>query len=42
MMLFNLDEDIGEKKNLAEQRPDLVKELLVAYKEWEKDIAVNK
>jgi arylsulfatase A-like enzyme len=39
IMLFNLDEDIREQKDLAKEKPDLVKELLVIYKEWEKDIA---
>jgi hypothetical protein len=38
-MLFNLDNDIAEQKNLAKARPHLVKELLTLYKKWEKDIA---
>lgn len=42
MMLFNLDVDIAEKKNIAKERPDLIKELLAAYKSWEKDIAERK
>jgi arylsulfatase A-like enzyme len=42
MMLFNLDDDIGEQKDLANDRPDLVEELLTAYKDWEKDIAGKK
>jgi arylsulfatase A len=42
MMLFNLDDDIGEQKDLANERPDLVEELLTAYKDWEKDIAGKK
>ncbi|UCE47767.1 MAG: sulfatase-like hydrolase/transferase [Phycisphaerales bacterium] len=42
VMLFNLDEDIGEQKNLAKERPDFVEELLAAYKDWEKDIARKK
>ena len=39
MMLFNLDDDIGEQKDLARERPGLVEELLAFYKEWEKDVA---
>ena len=38
MMLFNLEDDISEQKNLAKQRPDIVEELLAAYKDWEKDV----
>jgi len=40
--LFNLEEDIGETKNLAESNPEVVKRLsgyLAAYKE---DLAKNK
>jgi arylsulfatase A-like enzyme len=39
IMLFNLDDDIGEKNNLVKEKPDLVEQLAAAYKEWEKDIA---
>jgi len=42
IMLFNLDDDIGEQKDLVKERPDLVEELLVIYKEWEKDVAGEK
>ena len=42
MMLFNLNDDIGEQKNLAKQRPDLVEELLADYKDWKKDVAGKK
>ncbi|MEJ2701317.1 MAG: sulfatase-like hydrolase/transferase, partial [Sedimentisphaerales bacterium] len=42
MMLFDLDDDIAERKNLAKERPDLVERLLSSYREWEKDIAGNK
>jgi arylsulfatase A-like enzyme len=38
MMLFNLDNDISEQNDLAKHRPELVEELLSAYKDWEKDI----
>lgn len=33
--LFNLADDIGEKKDLAAVRPDKLKELQAAYKEWD-------
>ena len=38
VMLFNLDDDIGERKNLALQRPDLVAELTAAYEEWARNV----
>ena len=41
-MLFNLDDDIGEQRDLAKERLGLVEELLAAYKDWEKDIAGKK
>ena len=34
-MLFDLEEDIGERHNLAYQRPKLLKELQAALTEWE-------
>jgi arylsulfatase A-like enzyme len=34
--LFNLKEDISERKNLAAEMPEKVKELRAAYAEWEK------
>ena len=39
IMLFNLDEDLAEQKNLAKEKPERVEQLLTAYKEWENDIA---
>jgi arylsulfatase len=42
LMLFNLDDDIAEQKNLAKARPRLVKELKYLYKQWEKDIGAKK
>ena len=42
VMLFNLDDDIAEQKDLAREKSDLVEQLLASYKEWEKDIAENK
>lgn len=38
-MLFNLDEDIGEERNLARDKPDLVEKLVAAYRDWEKDVS---
>ena len=42
IMLFNLENDIGEQKDLAREKLDLVEELLAFYKEWEKDVAQNR
>jgi arylsulfatase A len=42
MMLFNLEDDISEQKNLAKQRPEIVEKLLSAYKDWEKEIDQRK
>jgi arylsulfatase A-like enzyme len=42
MMLFNLDDDIEEQKDLVKERPNIVEELLVIFTEWEKDIAGKK
>jgi len=36
--LFNLDEDIGESKDISAQKPELVKDLLASLKSWEKDV----
>ena len=33
--LFDLDNDIGETKNLAEQEPEVVRKLQEAIKEWQ-------
>lgn len=38
-MLFNLAEDIGEKKNLAETQPERVKELAAAWQKWNEGLA---
>ena len=42
MILFNLDDDIEEQKDLAKESPNIVEELLVLYREWEKDVAGKK
>jgi len=39
LMLFNLDDDIAEQRNLAEDRADLVEKLLAAYRDWDKDVS---
>jgi len=37
--LYNLAEDIGEKKNLAAAHPEKVKELAAAWQRWNKELA---
>jgi len=39
--LYNLDEDLGEKKNLAETKPEMVKTLQVELAAWEKQVSVG-
>jgi arylsulfatase A-like enzyme len=36
--LFNLDEDLAESTNVAEQHPDRVKAMREALEAWEKDV----
>jgi hypothetical protein len=36
--LFNLDEDVGEKKNLVRAEPKMVKTLEDELAAWEKDV----
>ena len=36
--LFDLANDLGETRNLAEQHPELVKDLTAALRAWEKDV----
>lgn len=36
--LYNLDDDIGEKRNLASDKPDLVEKLSAAWSQWEIDV----
>ena len=38
LLLYNLRTDIGERHDLAAQRPDLVAELRALLSEWEKDV----
>lgn len=38
LLLFNLRDDIGERSDLASQRPDLVRQLLPLVLAWEKDV----
>ena len=38
LSLFNLADDIGEKKDLAKERPVTVKELQTAWKQWESEL----
>jgi arylsulfatase A len=41
MMLFDLDDDIDEQKNLAKEKPGLVEQLSASYKGWDKDMTGN-
>jgi arylsulfatase A-like enzyme len=36
--LYNLDDDLGEEKNLAGEKPELVVELTESLANWEKDV----
>jgi arylsulfatase A-like enzyme len=38
-LLFNLDADQSETKNIASQHPQIVKQLLAALADWEKDLS---
>ncbi|MDB4632220.1 sulfatase-like hydrolase/transferase, partial [bacterium] len=40
-LLFNLREDVGEKNNLADQHPEIVKRLLERMREIDKEITTN-
>jgi arylsulfatase A-like enzyme len=37
-LLFNLKDDLNERTNLAESRPDKLRELEAAYDQWAKDL----
>ena len=39
--LFNRDEDISEKKNLAEDKPELVQSLQAEFAAWEQDVTAG-
>jgi len=38
ILLFDLSKDLGERVNVAEQHPDVVKKLLSALDEWESEL----
>jgi arylsulfatase A-like enzyme len=38
LMLFNLEDDIGERNDLAARRPDMVRKLLPLIRAWEADV----
>ena len=38
-MLFNLADDIGEKKDLAEAQPERVKEMFKVWQKWNDELA---
>ena len=37
--LYNLDDDLGEQDNVADQHPERVKQMLAALEEWKTDVA---
>jgi arylsulfatase A-like enzyme len=37
--LYNLDRDIGERKDLSDEHPELVSGMLKAYNEWHRDVS---
>ena len=39
--LYNLDQDIGEKNNLADKHPQRVAQMLAAIEAWKKDVATG-
>ncbi len=39
--LYDLENDLGEKQNIAEQKPELVRELLKLLKDWHTDVNKN-
>jgi hypothetical protein len=39
--LFNLDDDLSETKNLADQHPDRVAAMRQAVEDWEKDVSTG-
>ena len=39
--LYNLAEDIGEQKDLAEQHAEIAQDMLAAIRNWEKNIATD-
>jgi arylsulfatase A-like enzyme len=39
--LYNLDEDLGEKQNLTETRPDMVKMLEDELSVWEQEVSAG-
>ena len=39
--LYDLSKDIGETKNIATQKPEMVKQLVDEYSIWERDVTAN-
>jgi hypothetical protein len=37
--LYNVDEDLGEKKDLSVEKPELVEEMKKAFAKWNKQMA---
>jgi arylsulfatase A-like enzyme len=38
-LVFDLEKDIGERRNLAFERPEVVKDLRAAHAEWERRVS---
>jgi arylsulfatase A len=38
VLLFNLRKDVGEREDLAKERPDIARRLRPLITEWEKDV----
>jgi hypothetical protein len=39
--LYNLDDDPGEQRNVAKEKPAIVKELSAAWSRWEADVNLS-
>ena len=37
--LYNLDRDVGEQKNLADEHPDVTAELIQRLTDWRRELA---
>lgn len=41
MMLFNLDEDVAEQNDVADEQPQMVRLLRAHYRQWDEDVATG-
>ena len=39
--LYNLQDDLGETSNMAEEKPELIKEMLKEMESWKKHVDFN-